>query len=275
MQFFASQSKSIKRLMLFASSAILILLVSLLQSNILSVKADVVVLIVSDTALPFGTVFPGQVLTKTYTVLLDTSAPTSSYTTILEPVGGFLDLCPHVQLSNIDNPLETDTLLVSTLQRPTDIIDTWEVKLDTPGILGQVSQNHSGGIVVTSGNFACKITVTTDLSAGAVTDLGGCQGTDCGSVQSNSLGSGGGSSGGGGGPSGNPSKSSNGTVAGATTNIPSDPGNNNDGISGVNGNPIGQVLGATELPRTGAPLWEILASLFVAAILVSKKFRFI
>ena len=149
---------------------VLILGGSLLQQQVLKVKADVQVLLVSDTALPFGTVFPGEQLSKTYTVQLDTSATSSTYATILvspstdpqDELFGKKDLCPYLQLKNIDVPDEGDILAKSTLSRPGDTIDNWQIKLTVPAIQGHVAQDHNGGIVVTGGDFGCKISITTD-----------------------------------------------------------------------------------------------------------------
>jgi uncharacterized repeat protein (TIGR01451 family) len=88
-------------------------------------------------------------------------------------VAGFGNLCPSLNLKNIDVPGETDTPALSTLNNPGDIQDAWQVSLSVPGIAGQIAQDHSGGIVVTSGDYACKITVTTAL------DAGGCESLDC------------------------------------------------------------------------------------------------
>jgi len=161
-----------KRLLVGFATLVLVLGGSLAQQQILRVKADVQVLLVSDTALPFGTVFPGEELAKTYTVQLDTSATSSTYITVLtppsndeqDPLFGRKDLCPYLNLKNIDTPAESDVPEESTLARPSDTLDSWQIKLTVPAIEGHVAQDHTGGIVVTGGDFGCKISITTDTA---------------------------------------------------------------------------------------------------------------
>ena len=172
MKFFTRQSKITQRLLVGFATLVLVLGGSLLQQQVLKVKADVQVLLVSDTALPFGTVFPGEELSKTYTVQLDTSASSSTYVTTLvppstdeqDPLFGRKDLCPYLQLKNIDNPTENDTPAESSLSKPNDTIDNWQIKLTVPAIEGHVAQDHTGGIVVTGGDFGCRISITTDTN---------------------------------------------------------------------------------------------------------------
>lgn len=151
-----------KKLSLIAATAVLVMVGSLLQTNILRVKAAVNVLLVSSTAIPFGSVFPGETLDKTYTVQLDTSVNAAIYTTTLTPVTGQQNLCPFLQVSNVDVPAELDILSSATLSRPNDTSDSWQVRLTVPGIQGQISQNHQGQIVVSGGDYGCKISITTD-----------------------------------------------------------------------------------------------------------------
>src|SRR3989344_3086298 len=147
-------------------SGVLILVLSVWQTNILKVSADVDVLLVSDTAIPFGTVFPGEMLTETYTVQLDTSEDAAEYKTELLLVPDFEDLCPWLEVVSIDEPPEGDTLPSSFLARPGDELDRWQVKLTVPGIEGHIAQDHDGGVVVTAGDYACDINITTPLEPG-------------------------------------------------------------------------------------------------------------
>lgn len=158
------QSKILSRIALVAVTLGLVLGGSLLQSNVLKVNAAVNVLLVSNTAIPYGNVFPGENLDKTYTVQLDTSVNSATYATTLAPVSGSQNLCPFLLVSNIDAPAEPDTLASAILTRPSDTLDNWQVRLTVPGIKGQISQNHLGGIVVTGGSFACQITVSTNTT---------------------------------------------------------------------------------------------------------------
>lgn len=166
MQFFNRQSSFVKKIILTAMTAVLILSGSVLQSRILKVEASPDVLLVSHTAIPFGTVFPGEVLDETYTVSLDTSVDDDEYQTALEPLEGVLDLCPFLEVIAIDDPDEGDTFAAALLARPGDEIDSWQVRLTVPGIEGQIAQDHDGDIVVTGGDYGCKIIITTDTEAG-------------------------------------------------------------------------------------------------------------
>ncbi len=290
MDFLPHQKKFKKKFALVALTAVLVFAGSLLQQQILKVKADVVVLLVSNTAQAFGKIFPGQVLSKTYTVQLDNSAASSTYQTLLQPIAGEENLCPFLHVSNLDTPVEADTLTSAHLTSGSDSLDSWQVQLDVPGIAGQVAPDGNGGIVVSNGGHSCRITITTDL---ALADSGGCQGLDCeagaaapaivnggtggggntGGGSSNSLlgnttGGGGGAIGGGGSGSGGSNSSSlpldQGSVAGAFTFLPS---NNTNSAPG-------EVLGVSELPRTGAFDFYLIVFVFLvsaAIIFVGRK----
>ncbi|MDP3735004.1 MAG: SdrD B-like domain-containing protein [bacterium] len=151
----------VRKVSLVALTAIVVLIGSVLQTQVLRVRAAVDVLLVSDTAIPFGTVFPGEMLSKTYTVQLDTSVSHDAYTTTLTPVAGQLDLCPLLQVTSVDVPAEADTLGSATLSRPGDSADNWQVQLMVPGIQGHISQNHEGEIVISGGDYGCRITIST------------------------------------------------------------------------------------------------------------------
>ena len=151
-----------KKLSLIGATAVLVIVGSLLQTKILKVRADVNVLLVSNTAIPFGNIFPGETLDKTYSVALDTSVNNATYMTTLAPVSGQQNLCPFLQVSSQDTPAEPDTLPSAALTRPSDITDNWQVRLLTPGIRGQISQDHQGQIIVSGGDYSCQISITTD-----------------------------------------------------------------------------------------------------------------
>ena len=140
-----------------------------LQSNILKVDANPDVLLISHTAIPFGTVFPGEIFDETYTVTLDLSVDDDIYQTEVQPLEGVLDLCPFLEIIPIDNPDEGDAFASSTLTRPGDTVDSWQVRLTVPGIEGHIAQDHDGGIVVEGGDYGCKIIITTDREPGEPT----------------------------------------------------------------------------------------------------------
>ena len=162
MKFYFPKHSVVKKLSFIALTAVLVITGSLLQTNVLRVKAAVNVLLVSNTAIPFGNTFPGEMLDKTYTVQLDTSVNNDTYITVLAPVPGQQNLCPFLEVGNVDVPAEPDTLGSAKLSRPGDTLDNWRVRLTVPGIKGQISQNHQGQLVVTGGEYGCRITITTD-----------------------------------------------------------------------------------------------------------------
>ena len=158
-----------KRAIAGLATLVLVAVGSGLQNNILKVDASPDVLLVSHTAIPFGTVFPGEILDETYTVTLDLSVNDDIYQTEVQPLEGVLDLCPFLEIIPIDNPDEGDAFASSTLTRPGDTVDSWQVRLTVPGIEGHIAQDHDGGIVVEGGDYGCKIIITTDREVGEPT----------------------------------------------------------------------------------------------------------
>jgi hypothetical protein len=142
---------------------------SFFQQRVLKVNASIQVLLTSGTAIAFGDVFPGENLSETYTVKLDQSTNSATYVTATSTITGLLDLCPYLNIHSIDPPAEHDTLAASTLTRGAgDVLDNWQVQLSVPGIKGQLSQDHNGGIIIQGGDFGCKITVTTASVPGKI-----------------------------------------------------------------------------------------------------------
>lgn len=168
MKFFTKHSNMLKKFGLIALTVLLVVGGSFWQSNLLQVQAAVQVLLVSRTAIAFGTVFPGEHPVETYTVQLDTSANSATYITTLDPLAGLKNLCPFLDLKSIDSPAEADTLPASSLSRPGDVLDKWQVQLKVPGIKGELSQDHNGGIIIKGGNFGCKITIITRVKPGKI-----------------------------------------------------------------------------------------------------------
>src|SRR3989338_100334 len=159
MQFENFRNKVIKRLALLIVTMLLVSGLSFVQSSTLKVNASVDVILVSHTAIPFGTVFPCENVDETYTVQLYTDNNFAEYFTTLDPVDGLKNLCPFLDLTSIDLPVEPDTLVSATVTE-TDPADHWQVKFNVPAIEGHVSQNHDGEIVIEGGDYGCKITIT-------------------------------------------------------------------------------------------------------------------
>jgi hypothetical protein len=166
MQFFNRQTRFVKLLSLALLAVILVGTGILAQDRILKARAAVQVLLVSHTAIPFGTVFPGEMVSETYTVQLDNSVGAATYFSHLEIVPDKLDLCPFLVITPIDQPAEGDTFATSTLVAIVDGIDSWQVKLAVPAIEGHVAQDHDGDIIVDSGDYACKIVIITPTPEG-------------------------------------------------------------------------------------------------------------
>ena len=162
MKFLLKKTSVAKKLSLIALTALLVIAGSVLQAQVLRVRAAVNVLLVSDTAIPFGTVFPGEMLDKTYTVQLDTSVSSNRYATVLTPVTDQQNLCPFIHVTSVDQPTESDTAASATLSQPNDTVDNWQVRLAVPGMKGQISQNNQGEVVVSGGEYGCKISITTE-----------------------------------------------------------------------------------------------------------------
>jgi hypothetical protein len=135
---FFEQSRTAKKLLLGFLTLGVVVFGSFLQSRILKVSAAVQVLLVSHTAIPFGQVFPGEELSETYTVQLDTSANAATYTTSTGTLPNLKDLCPFLTITSVDNPSEGDVFAAAFLTRPGDTIDSWQVKLNVPGIQGHL-----------------------------------------------------------------------------------------------------------------------------------------
>jgi hypothetical protein len=150
-----------KNILMIPLVLVLVFVGTLLQQKILKVDANVQVLLVSKTAIPFGIIFPGEDVSQTYTVQLDTSSNQADYITTTSPLPNLLNLCPLLEIKNIDSPSEGDTLASSGLKRPGDTTDSWQVKLKIGGINGQLAQDSDGAIIISGGNYGCKITIDT------------------------------------------------------------------------------------------------------------------
>src|SRR3989344_5414094 len=120
MRFFSRHLNIFRRVGPAVLALVAIMAGSLIQGNVLNVSAAVQVLLVSHTAIPFGTVFPGEELSETYSVTLDTSKDLATYTTELVPAAGLADLCPFLEVKSIDDPAESDVFAGSELTRPGD-----------------------------------------------------------------------------------------------------------------------------------------------------------
>ena len=137
MNAFLRQSIWGRRLIAGLATLVLVAVGSGLQNNILKVDANPDVLLISHLAIPFGTVFPGEILDETYTVTLDLSVDDDIYQTEVEPLEGVLNLCPFLEIIPIDNPDEGDAFASSILTRTSDTADSWQPRrAPRKGVLG-------------------------------------------------------------------------------------------------------------------------------------------
>jgi hypothetical protein len=152
---------SLKKFVLIALAICLFIAGSFWQHKALGVKAEVQVLVVNPTIIAFGTVFPGEEESETYSVSLTAQASGAIYQTTTETVPGKLNLCELMTLVPIDVPAEGDSMANSILTKFTDPSDLWRVSFTAPALEGYVAQDHEGKIVVLAGDYACKIIITT------------------------------------------------------------------------------------------------------------------
>jgi hypothetical protein len=155
-----------------------------LQINLTKVSADLMPVTVNIGHLEFGTVFPGQVLENYFTVSYgdnddrntsyrfiqmikarpDADVPEGYGGTIREycqenPSDGtrcYKNLCPYLtKLSHEgEGDLESGAIVGSE-----DLHDNWTVHFEVPAVIGNVAEDHTGGIVSESGEYGCDISI--------------------------------------------------------------------------------------------------------------------
>ena len=152
-------------------------LVALFQNNIIKIKADTWSIMVSVNHLAFGTVFPGEQLQKNFTVFYSGSG-NGEYTIVekykpFDPADSdycqdnFSDfdkcykyLCPYIEEYSIEG--EGDTVTGASVSSD-DLADNWIVTLDTPAIVGNISQDHTGGIISVNGVYGCDLSFDVEI----------------------------------------------------------------------------------------------------------------
>ncbi len=177
--------RRIRRLAAIAASGGLALW---LQLGAIGVSAGILPILVSVDHLAFGTVFPGEHLTEQFTVTLapENQSQQLTYWIVQKrkplppahpeyPNGGdpslpgfYRDLCPF--LTKTAEAGEGDAEVQATLTATTDATDRWQVGLNVPAISspidGGVAQDHNGGIITTSGEYGCDISVNVNPDCG-------------------------------------------------------------------------------------------------------------
>ncbi len=174
-----------------------------LQTNLMRVSAQVIPITVDMGSLDYGTVFPGENLEKSFTVSYNDDAALVNYKIIqlIKPLPnatlpiGYSDtrqycqanptdytrcyhsLCPYIQ--KISQEGEGDTEAGASVS-PSDQTDKWYVQLAVPAIIGQVSQDHTGGLVNATGDYGCDISIDVNEAISTGDDNGGSSGTSGG-----------------------------------------------------------------------------------------------
>ena len=155
------------------SSLLLIsgLFTAFFQDSISKANANLKPIIVSLLHLDFGLVFPGEQLQKTFIVSYSGSG-NGDYTIVekykpFDPIDSdycqenyedkercYKYLCPYMDEYSEEG--EGDVVNSASVG-PDDLSDVWIVSLNTPAILGNVAQDHTGGIVTENGIYGCDL----------------------------------------------------------------------------------------------------------------------
>ncbi len=154
-----------KRLFIILSSGVLLIVLAFVaQYKIIEVSARTVIVPVTieQDGLDFGTVFPGEELEGTFTIqyVKDEGDPDSvTYKIILQekPLpdgsGYYKDLCPHLTAVSVEEVGVEGTVGID------DPEDVWTIYFKVPAILGNVSQDNQGGVVDSSGEYGCDVSI--------------------------------------------------------------------------------------------------------------------
>jgi len=138
------------------------------------VTAQIVPIVVNERELAFGTVFPGENLEGkfivsfvtdyeeagiTYKIIFMRKELPEGYPGTDDPdkPGYYRDLCPFLTPVNVD-PNETDTPDQASVGDD-DLSDNWTIYFKVPAIVGNVAQDHVGGVVTTDGDYGCDISI--------------------------------------------------------------------------------------------------------------------
>ena len=163
-------------------------LAALFQNDIIKIKADAWPIIVNTGHLEFGLVFPGEQAEKNFVVTYDGDGESVPYKIIekYKPLPGaevpdgyngsisdycqdhpdnfdkcYRNLCPYI--IEYSNEEEGDVVTNALIGVGDDDSDTWIVHLNTPAIAGNISQDHTGGIVSANGEYGCDLSVDIEI----------------------------------------------------------------------------------------------------------------
>ena len=152
----------------------LALILTNLQGNFMSVSATVIPVEVSVKHIDFGTVFPGENNSGKFIVSYADIGNGVDYKIAQKrkplpanhpeyPSGGdplmpgyYRDLCPYLTKVSLENEGDIEE---KSFVGPNDLNDTWTVLFSVPAIMGNVAQDHKGGVVTVKGDYGCDISI--------------------------------------------------------------------------------------------------------------------
>jgi len=164
-----------KKIWIIAIPIVLVILIlAIFQGKIFKVSAQVVPITVNIENLDFGTVFPGEQLQGNFIVTYVDEGNGIKYQLIQKrkplpsehpdyPNGGdpqmpgyYKNLCPYLEKTNNEGEGDTET---DAFVGPNDPTDTWIIYFKVPAIFGNVSQDHVGGVIDSSGEYGCDVSI--------------------------------------------------------------------------------------------------------------------
>lgn len=130
----------------------------------IQITLQILPIIVHEDNLSFGQVFPGEELQGKFTVhyVQEYQEQGVHYRIIqkLKPLpdgsGYYKDLCPFLSKVSLESEGDLESEAYVGINDPSD---EWTVYFKVPAIMGNVSQDNSGGVVTTSGEYGCDISI--------------------------------------------------------------------------------------------------------------------
>jgi cysteine-rich repeat protein len=151
------------------------------QAGLTAVSATVIPVEVSIHHLDFGNTFPGENLEGNFVVSYAEQGNGINYNIIQKrkplppehpeyPLGGdplmpgyYRNLCPYLTKTSLEGEGDIEA---NSFVGPNDLTDKWTIYYSVPAIIGQVGQDHKGGLVTVSGEYGCDITINIEEYCG-------------------------------------------------------------------------------------------------------------
>ena len=179
-----------RNLLILITIAVSLFLVSL-RFYFTKVAANILPVAVSEVNLDFGTVFPGEELQKNFTIsyieeyeqggityriikkikpkwpeppVCEQGFPTreeASAYCVANPNNTnccYPDLCPFLTPIKVEEGTEEDTTTGAYVGID-DLTDMWIIYFKVPPIVGHVSQDYTGGVITSNGEYGCDISI--------------------------------------------------------------------------------------------------------------------